>query len=263
MRLVAALFPSVLVTLTLFVLMHYLINSGHNPQLVKPLDNGFVDLIRMPRKKPTVDPPQQSTSLPTENKRLEPPVPAPRRMPPDVSVPEATPLAIPFAQPQPSLLKDGPYLAPFAPAAKSKVVKRPASPPPKPVLEPSPSAETIMVDPGASIPAQSKASGAAESSGLDVLGKLSRDAIPLLKIEPNYPRKAARARKEGWVKVAFTITEQGRVRDPVVVKSRPRKLFDRSALEAINKWQFQPKLIDGQPVTARATQIIEFKLARR
>ena len=65
------------------------------------------------------------------------------------------------------------------------------------------------------------------------------------------------------MKLAFTITERGTVIDPVVVESRPRRLFNRSAVAAIRKWRFKPKVVDGAPVSTRATQVIEFKLAGR
>ena len=86
--------------------------------------------------------------------------------------------------------------------------------------------------------------------------------LPLLRIEPAYPRKAARDRKEGWVKVEFTISSNGTVIDAVVVDSRPRRTFDRSAIQSIRKWRFKPKEVDGSPVERKASQIIEFKLAK-
>ena len=87
--------------------------------------------------------------------------------------------------------------------------------------------------------------------------------IPLLRFDPVYPRKAAQAGTEGWVKVEFTITAQGDVIDAVVVDSRPRRVFNNSALKAIEKWQFKPRVINGRPVKTRATQVIEFTLAKR
>lgn len=87
------------------------------------------------------------------------------------------------------------------------------------------------------------------------------DIIPLVRIEPQYPRQAALARIEGWVEVEFTITETGSVIDPVVVRSRPPRVFDREAIRAIQRWKFKPRVVNGQPVARRATQVIEFKLA--
>ncbi|WP_457676399.1 energy transducer TonB [Thiolapillus sp.] len=87
------------------------------------------------------------------------------------------------------------------------------------------------------------------------------ELIPLVKIAPRYPRKAALAGKEGWVKVEFTVTELGTVTDVKVLDSKPRRLFDRAAKKAILKWKFKPRVVDGKPVPRRAVQVIEFKLA--
>ena len=86
------------------------------------------------------------------------------------------------------------------------------------------------------------------------------ELIALVKIAPRYPRKAAMAKKEGWVKVEFTVTELGTVRDAKVVDADPRRLFDRAAKQAILTWKFKPRIVDGKAVSRRAVQVIEFKL---
>lgn len=84
--------------------------------------------------------------------------------------------------------------------------------------------------------------------------------IPLVRIQPQYPRRAALAGIEGWVKVEFTITETGAVTDPNVVDSKPPRIFDREAIRAILKWKFKPRVVNGQAVPMRATQTIDFSL---
>jgi protein TonB len=93
-------------------------------------------------------------------------------------------------------------------------------------------------------------------------GNDEAEAIPIFKIEPRYPRKAARSKIEGWVKLEFTITESGTVSNPVVVDSSPRRTFDQSALQSIRKWRFKPRVVDGRPVQRKASQVIEFRLTR-
>lgn len=100
------------------------------------------------------------------------------------------------------------------------------------------------------------------SAGADVV-QGDGDLIPLVKIAPRYPRRAALAKKEGWVKVAFTVTELGTVADVNVLESKPRGLFDRAARKAILKWKFKPRVVDGKPVAKKAVQIIEFKLEKK
>lgn len=86
------------------------------------------------------------------------------------------------------------------------------------------------------------------------------DIIPVVVIRPMYPREAAIAGIEGWVKVEFTITETGSVKSPKVIEAEPLRVFNREALRAILKWKFKPRVIDGVAVERMATQIIEFNL---
>lgn len=86
------------------------------------------------------------------------------------------------------------------------------------------------------------------------------DVIPIVRIEPRYPRDALLRGLEGWVQVEFTIDPDGRVSDPIVVASEPSRVFDRSAIQAILRWKFKPRFVDGRPISRRASQIIDFKL---
>lgn len=86
------------------------------------------------------------------------------------------------------------------------------------------------------------------------------DIIPVVVIRPMYPREAAMTGTEGWVKVEFTITEAGTVKDPRVVDSKPPRIFNREAIRAILKWKFKPRVVEGVAVERRATQVIDFTL---
>lgn len=77
---------------------------------------------------------------------------------------------------------------------------------------------------------------------------------------PKYPTMALLNKTEGWVKVEFTIDENGNVKDPIVVDAQPRKIFDLAAIEAVKKFKFTSRLIDGKPISTRVFQTIEFKL---
>ncbi len=89
------------------------------------------------------------------------------------------------------------------------------------------------------------------------------ELIPLVRIAPRYPRRAALAGKEGWVKLEFTVTETGTVKDVKVVEAHPKGYFERAAKRAILKWKFKPRVVDGKPVARRAVQVIEFKLDKK
>lgn len=85
------------------------------------------------------------------------------------------------------------------------------------------------------------------------------DVIPIVQIEPQYPREALIECIGGIVNLRFTILEDGSVEDPSVVSSDPPRLFDRSALRAIIRWKFKPRIVDGRPVAREATLPLEFK----
>lgn len=86
------------------------------------------------------------------------------------------------------------------------------------------------------------------------------DIIPIVRINPIYPREAAMNGTEGWVKLEFTITETGTVKSPRVIEAKPVRIFNREAIRAILKWKFKPRVVDGIAVERQATQTIDFSL---
>jgi protein TonB len=86
------------------------------------------------------------------------------------------------------------------------------------------------------------------------------DVIPIVRIEPQFPREALIEGISGWVEIEFTIEPDGSVSDPKITGSQPRRMFDRNAIRAIYKWKFKPRIVDGKPVPRRATQRLEFNL---
>lgn len=91
---------------------------------------------------------------------------------------------------------------------------------------------------------------------------IDNEVVPLVRIPPKYPRVAARRGIEGVVTVQFIITKDGTVRDAKVIEANPSNVFNDEAIEAVLKWKFKPKLVEGQAVERQATQDIEFKLSR-
>ena len=57
--------------------------------------------------------------------------------------------------------------------------------------------------------------------------------------------QAAKQDASGWVRIEFTITKTGTVRDAVVVESQPPGVFDQVALRAVRRWQYKPKKVGG------------------
>ncbi len=86
------------------------------------------------------------------------------------------------------------------------------------------------------------------------------DVIPIVRIEPQYPRQALLDGIEGYVRFEFTITEDGSVANPKVIDAEPNRIFNREATRAILRWKFKPRVVDGKPVRRQAQQTIEFKM---
>ena len=143
---------------------------------------------------------------------------------------------------------------------KPKPNKRP--PPPKMKMQANPikNLKPKMDMPDLDLPLELSHMG---MKGVEIgVGNISTNVIPLVRIAPRYPMRAANRRIEGWVKVQFTITKEGKVADAVVVDSEPKHTFDRAALSAIKRWKFKAKVIEGIAFEQRAEQLLEFKLRK-
>lgn len=84
--------------------------------------------------------------------------------------------------------------------------------------------------------------------GLGGLAAADTDAVPLVRVQPAYPMRAAQRGVEGWVEIEFTISKSGTVKDPMVVGYEPSKIFNKAALQAIRKWKYNPKIEEGRPM---------------
>jgi len=74
------------------------------------------------------------------------------------------------------------------------------------------------------------------------------DLRPISMPAPKFPPEALRAGTSGSVLVEYTVGTDGTVTAARVVRSRPARIFDREAVEAVRKWRFQPV---AAPVTTR------------
>ena len=71
--------------------------------------------------------------------------------------------------------------------------------------------------------------------------------LPIVKVAPVYPTRAASRGLEGYVIVEFTVTTNGTTKDITVVESTS-SLFERAAMDAAAKFKYKPRVIDGNPV---------------
>jgi protein TonB len=162
----------------------------------------------------------------------------------------------------------GPVDIPDEIATKSRRVPKkpppPKNPPPPPKMQISKVDQQVQNMPQMNLPNLDVPMVGGEGMFLGNFQQVDQtaegDIIPVVVIRPMYPRDAAISGIEGWVKVEFTITEVGTVKEPRVIDADPARIFNREAIRAILKWKFKPRVIDGVAVERRATQVIDFSL---
>lgn len=99
-------------------------------------------------------------------------------------------------------------------------------------------------------------------SGLGGISAADSEPVPLVRVRPQYPPRAAQRGIEGWVEVEFTISSSGTVKDAKVVGYEPSSIFNKAALRAVQKWKYNPKMVDGKPVE-RPGVIVRFPFQLR
>lgn len=72
--------------------------------------------------------------------------------------------------------------------------------------------------------------------------------LPIVKVAPQYPRRALTRGIEGYVIIQYTVTKQGTTRDGIVVEAQPEKIFDKAALKSASRYKYKPRVINGRAV---------------
>jgi protein TonB len=116
----------------------------------------------------------------------------------------------------------------------------------------------VAQQPRQQLAADGSASAAADGGSTAAGGTTA--AVLVKGAAARYPTAAMRARQEGWVVVSFTVDSDGTTSDVKVVESQPRHVFDRAAIDAVERYRFNPAMKDGVAVSSVKQQRIEFKL---
>ena len=77
-------------------------------------------------------------------------------------------------------------------------------------------------------------------------------------VRPIYPDLARAARAQGVVIVEATVGVDGKVVHTNVVRSIP--LLDAAALDAVKRWEFEPPLLNGRPISVILNVAVQFSL---
>lgn len=85
--------------------------------------------------------------------------------------------------------------------------------------------------------------------GNPMSGPKTQIFAPIERIFPKIPADFRLSRfKTGYVTVEFTVTKEGKVKDPHVIERIGTKSLERVSLQAIKKFKYTPKIIDGKAV---------------
>ena len=93
-------------------------------------------------------------------------------------------------------------------------------------------------------------------SQLGDFGVAEGDYLPLSIVEPVYPRRAQSRGLEGYCILELTVTPLGTTADVRAVECSS-SLFERSSIQAGEKFKYKPRVIDGNPI---ATPGVRYKL---
>ncbi len=121
----------------------------------------------------------------------------------------------------------------------------------RPVLDQPPPPPPVVHDPSfrPTVTAQLGALPDLGSANIDIGTGFNpdRDAQPLVRIPPQYPSQCqARARELETVVVEFNVTPDGTVVNAEVVNTS-NPCFNRAAIRAVERWRYQPRIVDNQP----------------
>lgn len=142
--------------------------------------------------------------------------------------------------------------------------RKPNKPPAPPKEPPKPDMPKPQI-------AQASAEGF-DIGGFDIGSELSVDAglgggsgdgeyLPIVKVAPNYPRRAAQKGIEGYVVVEFSVSTLGTVKNPKVIEADPPNIFNKEAIKAAKKFKYKPKIENGKAVEVTGVRnIIRFEL---
>jgi periplasmic protein TonB len=223
--------PIVGLLAVLVLLLHlwlgvFLMRPSASDDAVKPPKIMVVALLSEPSPKAEAAPPAPPKQVPPKKQAVKPPVK--KKVP-----------IVPKKLERPTPIAEKP--APVLPSASNPVSKP----------ETSASSATTAANKSTKIGA-GDAQNKAASSGV----------VALVRVKPNYPARAASRHIEGWVKIEFTVNPSGSVANARVIGASPPGIFDEAALDAIKKWKFKPKIVNGNAVVQRAVQTLKFTLLK-
>jgi TonB family protein len=134
--------------------------------------------------------------------------------------------------------------------AQARVDSAPTSAPaaPTPAPAPAPAPAPMAAAPVAAAPVAATPPWVSEAA-------LTREHF----VPPVYPRDALSRGIGGWVYLEFTVTEDGSVKNVVVLAAEPSGVFDQAACSALAHSRYSPVQRDGVPIAQRTRIRVRFQ----
>lgn len=82
----------------------------------------------------------------------------------------------------------------------------------------------------------------------------SAPLVAIKKRQPKYPKWARSRGLEGYSVVEYAISSDGEVINPTIVESKPKGVFNRTSLQAIREYLFEPPEVNGEGVSVQGLQ---------
>jgi len=111
-------------------------------------------------------------------------------------------------------------------------------------------------------PMETLSVGAPELKSMYGVSETDHPLTALAKVPPIYPMRARRRNIEGWVKVRFIVTEEGKVTDIKISESHPKKIFDAAVIRCVSSWRFAPGTVEGVAVKTYVETKVVFELQK-
>lgn len=87
------------------------------------------------------------------------------------------------------------------------------------------------------------------------------DIIPLVAVQPTYPRRAAERGMEGYCVVSFVITTAGTTRD-IKEEECTNSVFSSASISAAERLRYRPRVVDGRAVEVQHLYRFTYEMAQ-
>ena len=112
---------------------------------------------------------------------------------------------------------------------------------------PDQSPENSNLDASVGVSAPSPEVDVGLDGGLGDFSLAEGDYLPIVKVEPMYPRRAQSRGLEGHCDLEFTVTPLGTTADVRVIECTS-SLFERASVQALLKFKYKPRVVNGTAI---------------